>query len=51
MAFHDHLIQAFRALTPAPLALRAAERPPRLALEWHLGEDDRPRSRWTHARD
>ena len=50
MAF-DHLIQAFRAFTPAPLALRAVERPLKLALKWHLDEDDRLRSRWTHARD
>lgn len=51
MAFHDHLIQAFRALTPALLALRAVDGPPRLALKWHVGESDSLHSHWTHTGD
>ena len=52
MAFHDHLIQALRALTPVPLALRAVEpwraqdNAAKLSVQWDIAEDGRPRARW-----
>ena len=50
MAFHLHLIDPLRDVVPVYIVPEASA-PPRLALDWYVGEDNALRSRWTRVRD